>query len=147
MKKFLSVILLLSLSFAFFSCGGDDEKDDPEKPEPFVWGGDWNDPNDAAYKPEYGGKYNPIKGLWKNTKYQQEGFYFSEDFKAYTVYFYENGGNTKEPIHTNSYQINDKAYRFSRATPNTYLYRIENGLLYIYNEASVGSIGYFKVTE
>ena len=45
MKKLLSIILLLSLSVAFYSCGGDMEEE-MKKPQEFVWNGDWNDPND-----------------------------------------------------------------------------------------------------
>lgn len=145
MKKFLPFIFLFSLSFAFFSCGGDDDVND--KPEPFVWGGDWNDQDDPNYKPEYGGKYNPIQGLWRSLRYEDSGFYFSADFKAYTVYFYPNGGNTKELIDTNPYQINDKAYRFSRATPDTYFYEIEDGLLYTYGIGAGRGRGLYRVIE
>lgn len=124
MKKFLSFIFLLSLSFAFFSCGGDDDNPTPPepKPEPFVWGGDWNDPDDAAYKPEYEGKYNPIQGLWKSDADKDFGLLFTEDFKCYQVFFTSNGGYVTE-LFRDKYIINDKAYEYELG--NIWIYKME----------------------
>lgn len=129
MNKLLSLILLLSLSLAFYSCGSDDDNDEPGK---FVWGGDWNDPDDPNYKPEYEGKYNPIQGLWRRDDDNRFGVYFSEDFVGYIAYFYPNGGYTKEG--PREYIINDKAYRYDLSIINTHRYKIINNKLYIYSE-------------
>ncbi|GAB6007511.1 hypothetical protein [Dysgonomonas reticulitermitis] len=116
MKKILSIFLLLSLSFAFSACGGSDD-DEPEK---FVWGGDWNDPNDPHYA-TYKGMYNPIQGLWRFDWDTERGIYFSEDFIAYNVVFYPNGLYKKESIGI-KYIINDKAFSF---VPAIQIYEIE----------------------
>jgi len=120
MKKLLSLILLLTLSFTFTSCGDSDEE------EKFVWGGDWNNPDDPNYKPQYEGKYNPIQGLWKADWDKEEGIYFSEDFKVYSVIFYPNGLYKKE-LFRDKYIINDKAFTY---VPNEiWRYKIENNKL------------------
>lgn len=121
MKKLLSFILLLTLSFTFSACGGSD--DEPEK---FVWGGDWNNPSDPNYKAEYGGKYNPIQGLWKFDWDKERGIYFSEDFKAYNAYFYPNGLYKIDNLSMKEYIINDKAFSF---VPAIQIYEIEGAKL------------------
>lgn len=126
MKKLLPIFLLLTLSFAFSACG--DSDDEPEK---FVWGGDWNDPDDPNYKPEYGGKYNPIQGLWKRDGKEDAGLYFSKDFAAYKVTFFSKGAYIKTGWRPN-YVINDKA--FSNEPPNSEIwrYKIEKDKFYLY---------------
>lgn len=106
MKKLLSLVLLLTLSFTFSACGDSDDEE-----EKFVWGGDWNDPDDPNYKPEYGGKYNPIQGLWRFDWDTERGVYFSEDFIAYDAYFYPNGLHKIDLSSADKYEINDKAYK------------------------------------
>lgn len=130
MKKLLSFILLLTLSLTFVACGGDD--DEKKEPEKFVWGGDWNDPSDPNYKPE---GYNPIQGLWKRDSDETKGAYFSEDFKDYKVTFFENGGNIKD-LFKDKYYINDKAFRYSDTTTDTWRYKIEGNKLILYPNLS-----------
>lgn len=146
MKNLLSLILLLSLSLSFYSCGGDDDKYEPEK---FVWGGDWNNVDDPNYKPEYGGKYNPIKGLWRRDADTRFGLYFSKDLEGCIVYFYPNGEYELEKESLRKYEINDKAYRYSRAAPDVNRYKISGNKLYIYsnldNDDKYGT--YSKVIE
>lgn len=124
MKKLLSIILLLSLSVAFYSCGGDMEEE-TKKPQEFVWNGDWNDPNDPNFKPE---GYNPIKGVWRRVN-TTLGLQFTEDFKAYELTFYSFDGYDKR--YMNRYTINDKAYR-TDGTVTTYRYKIEGNVLTVY---------------
>lgn len=120
MNKLLSLILLLSLSLAFYSCGSDDD-DEPQK---FVWGGDWNDPDDPNYKPEYKGKYNPIQGLWRRDSDKERGLLFTEDFKCYTVVFYGDNRYVTS-LFRDKYIINDKAYRYHKT--ENWKYKLENG--------------------
>lgn len=124
MKKLLSIILLLSLSVAFYSCGGDMEEE-TKKPQEFVWNGDWNDPNDSNFKPE---GYNPIKGLWRRDADNTRGLYYSEDFKIYQVTFYSNGLYGKT-LFRSKYTINDKAYSLDPPDREFWRYKIENGKL------------------
>lgn len=149
MKKCLSFILLLSLSFAFFSCGGDDDNPTPPepKPEPFVWGGDWNDPDDAAYKPEYKGKYNPIQGLWRNTKYKERGFYFSEGFRFHDAAFSLTSNRYVIEGKGLPYIINDKAMKYGSV--NMWQYRIEGDrmLFYSYNDTPDKGVYYTRAEE
>lgn len=121
MKKLLSFILLLTLSVTFTACGDDDEK------EKFVWGGDWNDPNDPNYKSEYGGKYNPIQGLWRFDWDTERGIYFSEDLKIYSIVFYPSGSVYEKELWAGYYQINDKAYKENSSICR---YKMEQGKLY-----------------
>lgn len=146
MKKLLSLILLFSLSFTFYSCDKDDDKkDEPEKPKPFVWGGDWNDPEDENYKPEYGGKYNPVRGLWRSDKDPSFGLYYSEDFKEYIVTFYPDGRYAMEGTGS-SYGINDKAFRVSSTTQ---IYEVNGNqfLLYSHNSTKDKASYYTRVQE
>lgn len=122
MKKLLSIILLLSLSVTFYSCGDDKEE---EKTKEFLWNGDWNDPNDPNFKPE---GYNPIKGVWRFNWDTDRGICFSEDFKVYDVYFHPNGKYTME-LWYDKYSINDKAFMFNPLSSDIYRYKIENGRL------------------
>ncbi|MDR1091133.1 MAG: hypothetical protein LBL79_08670 [Prevotella sp.] len=126
MKKLLSFVLLLTLSYTFSACGGSDD-DEPEK---FVWGGDWNDPNSPGYKPEYHGKYNPIQGLWKHSQDSQIGYYFSEDYIGYDVDFYVSGEYTKTKY--SKYGINKDAFRYE--TSRTFRYKMnkdDDNILYL----------------
>ena len=122
MKKLLSIILLLSLSIAFYSCG-DDMEEEMKKPQEFVWNGDWNDPADPNFKPE---GYNPIQGVWRSDKDETKGVCFSEDFKCYIVTFYSNGLYGKT-LFRSKYTINDKAYSLDPPTREFWRYKIENG--------------------
>lgn len=124
MKKLLSLVLLLTLSFTFSACGDSDEE-----PEKFKWSGDWNNPNDPNYKPEYGGKYNPIQGLWRRNSDGTRGLYFSEDFKAYTVTFYSGGRYVKDEWR--DYVINNKAFSNSPPASELWRYKIEEDKLWI----------------
>ena len=124
MKKLLSIILLLSLSVAFYSCGGDMEEE-TKKPQEFVWNGDWNDPNDPNFKPE---GYNPIEKVWRFNWDTDRGICFSEDFKVYNVYFHPNGKYTMV-LWYDKYSINDKAFMFNPLSSDIYRYKIENGRL------------------
>lgn len=108
MKKLLSIILLLSLSVAFYSCGGDMEEE-TKKPQEFVWNGDWNDPNDPNFKPE---GYNPIQGVWRRVN-TTLGVKYTEDFKVYTLTFYSFDGYDEKYV--GNYVINDKAYKYGNA--------------------------------
>lgn len=141
MKKLLSILLILSLSFAFYSC-----KDDNEfELEKYVWGGDWNDPDDPKYKPEYGGKYNPIQGLWQASWDNTYGLYFSEKFDYYQVQFYTNGSYHLFLLY--HYDINDSALRYERAY-NRYI--IEGDKLYVYlslNDPNEEPSIYIRVEE
>ena len=116
MKKIFSLLLLISLSFAFSSCGGDEE-------QVYNWRGDWNDPKDANYKPE---GYNPIKGLWK---LYDRGYYFSDDFKMHTV-VYHSDGTHQIALYKDLYMINDEAFRY-KVYPQTIRYKVEGDKLYI----------------
>lgn len=122
MKKLLSIILLISLSVTFYSCGDDKEE---EKPKEFVWNGDWNDPNDPNFKPE---GYNPIKGVWRFNWDTDRGICFSEDFKIYNVYFHPNGKYTME-LWREKYIVNDNAFMINPLSADIYRYKIENGRL------------------
>lgn len=124
MKKLLSIILLLSLSVAFYSCGGDMEEE-TKKPQEFVWNGDWNDPNDPNFKPE---GYNPIKGVWRRVN-TTLGLQFTEDFKAYELIFYSFDGYDKR--YMSNYIINDNAYKIGEGD-NIRRYKIEGEVLTIY---------------
>lgn len=110
MNKILALTLLLSFSFVFISCEKDDE---------YEWRGDWNDPKDNNYKPEYNGKYNPIEGMWKGG---DTGFYFSNDFKVHDVVYYEDE-TYKVTTFRDMYMINDDAFRF-KVYPETKRYRL-----------------------
>lgn len=107
MKKYLLFIFAFSLCLGFAACGSDDEKDEPEKPEekPFVWNGDWNDPEDPNYKPE---GYNPIEGVWRSDEDPDRGLLFDKDFNAYILTFFDGRGYTKELW--NDYVINNTAF-------------------------------------
>lgn len=124
MKKLLSIILLLSLSVAFYSCG-DDMEEEMKKPQEFVWNGDWNDPADPNFKPE---GFNPIEGVWRFNWDTDRGICFSEDFKVYNVYFHPNGKYTME-LRYDKYSINDKAFMYNPLSSDIRRYRIENGRL------------------
>ena len=124
MKKLLSIILLLSLSVAFYSCGGDMEEE-TKKPQEFVWNGDWNDPDDPNFKPE---GYNPIKGVWRRVN-TTLGLQFTEDFKAYELIFYSFDGYDKR--YMSNYIINDNAYKIGEGD-NIRRYKIEGEVLTIY---------------
>lgn len=126
MKKLLPIFLLLTLSFAFSACGDSDEKEEKEEKEPFVWGGDWNDPSDPNYKSD---GYNPIKGLWRNDSDRTNGIYFSEDFKAYRVYFFPDWGNMKT-LFRDKYIINDKAYSLDPPDREFWRFKIEGNRFY-----------------
>lgn len=144
MKKLLSIILLLSLSIAFYSCGGDMEEE-TKKPQEFVWNGDWNDPDDPNFKPE---GYNPIQGVWRSDKDETKGVCFSEDFKCYIVTFYSNGLYDKD-LFSDKYAINDKAYSLRPPTGGIRRYKIDNSKLettpYLYDDRDWTS--YTKVEE
>lgn len=124
MKKLLSIILLLSLSVAFYSCGGDMEEE-TKKPQEFVWNGDWNDPADPNFKPE---GYNPIKGVWRRVN-TTLGLQFTEDFQAYELTFYSFDGYDKR--YMSNYIINDNAYKIGEGD-NIRRYKIEGEVLTIY---------------
>jgi hypothetical protein len=70
----------------------------------WYWRGDWNNPKDAGYRPEYNGKYNPIVGTWKLVSvggHNVEPIYyqFNDDFTI---------TERHDPIATKrSYKIND----------------------------------------
>lgn len=122
MKKLLSIILLISLSVTFYSCGDDKEE---EKPKEFVWNGDWNDPADPNFKPE---GYNPIKGVWRRVNTTQ-GIKYTEDFKAYTLTFYSFDGYDEKSV--GNYVVNDKAYKLV-TSETTRRYKVEGDVLTIY---------------
>lgn len=124
MKKLLSIILLLSLSVAFYSCG-DDMEEEMKKPQEFVWNGDWNDPADPNFKPE---GFNPIKGVWKcvNTTL---GVKYTEDFKVYALNFYSFDGYDEKYV--GNYVVNNKAYRYGKADIIE-RYKIEGNILTVY---------------
>lgn len=124
MKKLLSIILLLSLSVAFYSCGGDMEEE-TKKPQEFVWNGDWNDPNDPNFKPE---GYNPIEGVWRRVN-TTLGVKYTEDFKVYTLTFYSFDGYDEKYV--GNYVINDKAYKLV-TSETTRRYKVEGDVLTIY---------------
>ncbi|NDW19091.1 hypothetical protein D0T53_09215 [Dysgonomonas sp. 216] len=80
MKK---ICLLLLLTTLFVACGGDDDNNDPNEGKYFPltdWAGDWNDPDDDAYKEEYEGKYRPMWGVWKVEKIN------GKEYTDYLVY-------------------------------------------------------------
>lgn len=124
MKKLLSIILLISLSVTSYSCGDDKEE---EKPQEFVWNGDWNDPADPNFKPE---GFNPIEGVWRFNWDTDRGICFSEDFKVYNVYFHPNGKYTME-LWREKYIINDKAFKNLPNEINRYKVK-NNKLQYTY---------------
>lgn len=115
MKKILSLILVFSLSFAFFSCGEDEKV--------YNWRGDWNSPKDPNYKPE---GYNPVKGMWKGNV---KGLYFSEDFRIHDVTYLEDG-TYQIALYRDKYIINDEAFRY-QVYPQTIRYKVEADKLYI----------------
>jgi len=100
-KNFLYV-MMAAVMVSFAACSSDDPNEEPEKP--FVWNGDWNDPNDPNYKPE---GYNPIQGLWRNLDPNKLSAYFSDDFIYYTVQFVD-GIPIKDKY--SKYKINDTAF-------------------------------------
>ena len=126
MKKLLSIILLLAVSFTFAACSDDD--DDDKKGgggDKFVWNGDWNDPDDPNFKPE---GYNPIQGMWRSVNVPNTGLYYSDDRIEYRVIFYSVGSPSKSKY--GSYKINDKAYK----TKETWMYKFEGeNIMYIKN--------------
>lgn len=115
MKKLLSLILIFSLSFAFFSCSKDEQV--------YNWRGNWNDPNDPNYKTE---GYNPVMGMWKSGT---KGLYFSEDFRIHDVTYHEDG-TYQIALYKDTYIINDEAFRY-QVYPQTIRYRVEGDKLYI----------------
>ncbi|SBW06066.1 hypothetical protein [uncultured Dysgonomonas sp.] len=124
MKKFLYFIFICSLCVGFAACGGDDDN-----PENFVWGGDWNDPNDSHYE-KYQGKYNPIEGDWKNIDDASDILRFSSDRMMYSLTLKPNG-NYETAMHLGKYEINNKAFRYGPEGFMTQLYKIENNVLSI----------------
>jgi len=115
MKKLLSLALVFALSLAFSSCS-DDEK-------VYNWRGNWNDPNDANYKPA---GYNPVKGMWKIL---DKGLYFSDEFRIHDVVYHADGTYQIDTF-KDTYIINDEAFRY-KTYPQTIRYRIEGDKLYI----------------
>ncbi len=134
MKKLLPLLLLLSLLFTFFACG--DDEDEPKKEEeekPFVWEGDWNDPNDPNYKAEYGGKYNPIKGTWLSTKDPELRFVYTEDFKLLREIFNKASGKWVREVWAEKYIINGTGYLYETDRPYINKWKIvkEDGKTYL----------------
>jgi hypothetical protein len=107
----------------FVSCGGDDN----DNPENFVWGGDWNDPNDPNYKPE---GYNPIQGDWVNVDDISDMLSFSSDRVMYGLTLKPNG-KYEVVINLGKYEINNKAFRYGPEGFMAQLYKIENNVLSI----------------
>lgn len=128
MKKFLYFIFICSLCVGFAACGGDDDN-----PENFVWGGDWNDPNDSHYE-KYQGKYNPIEGDWKNIDDASDMLSFSSNRVMSFLGVRPNG--EYYAILSLEYIINNKSFSQGKeynpeTFGNTYLYKIENNTLSI----------------
>jgi len=128
MKKLLTLLLL---SIFLFACGDDDNGDPNEgKYYPMSdWTGDWNDPADEAYKPEYNGKYYPIAARWLVVKKN------GKDYTDYLTYFFDNefrweecterpkdGGRPFYSTKEKKYYINDKMFKTDK---RLYKYQIK----------------------
>ena len=112
MKKLLPLLLSLSLLFTFSACGDNEDEPKKEEEKPFVWEGDWNDPNDPNYKAEYGGKYNPIKGTWVLLKTPTLRFTYTEDFIYINEIYNKGTGNWDITISPEKYKINGTAFEY-----------------------------------
>ncbi|NDV80162.1 hypothetical protein [Dysgonomonas sp. 511] len=123
MKKLFYILLLFCVPFVFPACGGDDDDD-----KIFQWEGDWNDPEHPMYQ-VYGGNYNPVKGVWVHPN-NEEGGYFSEDFKYYSIVFLPNGTYQKITSGTD-YQINNTTIRYFSRSESYQYYRLEKNWLYV----------------
>jgi len=124
-KRILLLILLSGFLLPFGSCYRDIA--DPE--DVFRWSGDWNDPEDTNYKPEYEGKYNPLAGYWKNDKTESRGYYFSDDFYLYDITYYHTGEIVPSLFRPEKYMMNDKAFRFPSS--ETWAYELTGNKLRI----------------
>lgn len=129
MKKLLPLLLLLSLLFTFSACGDDEEEPKKEEEKPFVWEGDWNDPNDPNFpfkddpnfKP---GDYNPIKGTWLLLKTPTLKYRFTDDFKMIRIEKSKATGLWEESIWSEKYIVNGIGYRYERSHPYTLKWKI-----------------------
>lgn len=122
MKKLFYTIFILCASALFVSCGDDDDKggEEPKDPNdmtieeymsedrPFVWNGDWNDPEDPNYKP---GGYNPIEGYWQSSTINTLVYYYTKDWEEL---LYDYDAARKTLVHregwTIGYEINNRAF-------------------------------------
>lgn len=93
----------------------------------WYWRGDWNNPKDAGYRPEYNGKYNPIVGTWKLISVggtpMTEYFRFYDDFTMESIY---------RPDTRRSYKINDTGVwedSYSTVKSSYYQYKIEGNTM------------------
>lgn len=123
MKKLFYTIFILCASALFFSCGDDDDKKEKDpndmtieeymsEDRPFVWNGDWNDPEDPNYKP---GGYNPLaETYWLVSESDKENasfiFYFTKKFD-FIWYKHDKDRNVLIYMKEDSpYRINNRAY-------------------------------------
>jgi len=97
MNKLLTIILMLSMSFAFYSCSSDDDKEDDKE---FVWEGDIEG-------------YNPLKGDWmyEAKKDTYGGWRFTEDKVLYRLFF-DKYGKINKVIEIAPFEINKTAYKY-----------------------------------
>ena len=135
MKK-LHLLFLLILPLLFAACGDDDDPQ-PKDPNdmtieeymsedrPFVWNGDWNDPEDPKNtNPNKDKEYNPLANTyWRSDRNPERVLHFSEDFIFY-VYDYDEETNSLTDNMPEEYIINDKGYKTDFY--NYVTYRIEN---------------------
>lgn len=133
MKKLLPLLLSLSLLFTFSACGDNEDEPKKEEEKPFVWDGDWNDPNDPNYKAEYGGKYNPIKGTWVYLKNPELRIIYTEDFKLLREIFNKASGKWVREVWSEKYIINGTGYRYETNRPYINKWKIvkEDGKTYL----------------
>lgn len=129
---------MLSLSVAFWSCGGSDGDDDDDngggkEPVEFVWNGDWNDPSDPNYKKD---GYNPVKGVWRYGN-STSGIKYTEKFEIYSLTFYSY--NEYEERYIGKYIINDKAYRYGEANI-TDRYTIKADMMTVYFSLNIDDV-------
>ncbi|WP_165045002.1 hypothetical protein [Dysgonomonas sp. ZJ709] len=129
MKKLFYFTLLFTLCLGFTACGDDKENEPIIEPEkPFVWNGDWNDPNDPNYKKD---GYNPIRGDWHSQDDLNMRIIFTSDF-VMNIAFYDKiykKWNVNQ-FSTDKYIINDNGIRYIRnISQHTEEYKIikENG--------------------
>ena len=153
MKKLF--LLLLLLPFVFVACGDDDpEPKDPadmtaeeymSEDRPFVWNGDWNDPDDPKNtNPNKDKEYNPLVGTYWKIDYNGGSlvFHFTKDFEFIR---YNHQGNRLGSIAAQSpYVINDKMYRFinqDRETHAAYFISKDGKSLYYNNLGAAAGVG------
>lgn len=115
MKKILYFTLLLILPIAFNSCSKDDDNDNEEV---FVWHGDWSDPKDANYNPNW---ISPIIGDWINEEGTSRDV-FTENLELKEYYFDKKTGEWVYSGSRGKIKVNDTAFSYLTGQEQTVMY-------------------------